>query len=126
MEEQQECSICLELLDGMIVKLSCKHKYHGACIEKWFNSSTNNIENICPECNEPSEIIEIYENPMMEEDKSKNANEKVLVKINNFNIQNTLVNNNRTYRFLPPNEISLDEDNDYSDCKKKCLICTIL
>ena len=126
MEEQQECSICLEVLDGLIVKLSCKHIYHGECIEKWFNSSTNDTENICPECNEPSEIIEIFEIPMVEEDKSKCLNEKVTVKINNFNIPNTLVNNNRTYRSIPPNEISLHEDDDYSDCKKKCLRCTIL
>ena len=128
MEEKQECSICLEVLDGLIVKLSCKHIYHGACIEKWFNSNNNETENICPECNEPSEINEIYEIPI-EDDISKIKNDNVTIKINNFiptKNKKTKVNENIIYNSIPPNEISINEDDDYGDCKKKCLQCTIL
>ena len=55
-----ECPICLEYLDGVIVRLKCNHRYHQVCIEDWFNrtiSSNNSL--MCPECNLPGDISEI-------------------------------------------------------------------
>ena len=55
-----ECPICLETLDGIIVKLKCNHKYHQYCVEEWFNRTITNKNNlICPECNLQAEILEI-------------------------------------------------------------------
>ena len=30
-----ECSICLEVMNSDLVILSCNHKYHQKCIFKW-------------------------------------------------------------------------------------------
>ena len=55
-----ECPICLENLEGVIVKLKCNHKYHQICIEDWFNRTISNKNNlICPECNLQADILEI-------------------------------------------------------------------
>lgn len=55
-----ECPICLEYLEGVIVKLKCNHKYHQICIEDWFNRTISNKNNlICPECNLQADILEI-------------------------------------------------------------------
>lgn len=47
--KDQNCSICLELLDssqgGAVQVDSCKHQFHKECIERWGNSSRS-----CPEC----------------------------------------------------------------------------
>ena len=69
-----ECPICLETLDGIIVKLKCNHKYHQFCIEDWFNRTITNKNNlICPECNLQAEILEI-ENIKKKIDLTKNYN----------------------------------------------------
>ena len=42
----QECSICMELLEKETVQLPCEHMYHKECIDQWFSNS-----NRCPLCN---------------------------------------------------------------------------
>ena len=55
-----ECPICLEYLDGVIVILNCNHKYHQACIEDWFNRTIATDNSLmCPECNLPGDIAKI-------------------------------------------------------------------
>ncbi len=65
----EECPICLEYLDGVIVRLNCNHKYHQVCIEDWFNRTIANDNNLmCPECNLAGDISEIeYVNMKSEE-----------------------------------------------------------
>ena len=38
-------SICLDVIDKNIKKLSCNHLFHTDCINKWFNYNTS-----CPTC----------------------------------------------------------------------------
>lgn len=44
-ENNIDCSICLEEKGRIIRELSCGHKYHIDCIEKWFCK-----KNSCPNC----------------------------------------------------------------------------
>ena len=64
-----ECPICLEYLDGVIVILNCNHKYHQVCIEDWFNRTVATDNSLmCPECNLPGDIAKIeYVNMKREE-----------------------------------------------------------
>ena len=106
-----ECPICLENLSGLIIELNCKHKYHGICIEKWFNSTINNIEDLCPQCNEKSSINKIYE-------------------LKNENGFHQNFENNEYFEVYQNNDLNQD-DQDYQDdnniCKnKKCCKCIIL
>lgn len=39
------CSICLEKLNGNIKTLSCKHKFHSSCITRWYRNNKT-----CPIC----------------------------------------------------------------------------
>lgn len=41
----EKCSICLECLNEVIVRLKCNHEFHKECIMLWFN-----INDICPMC----------------------------------------------------------------------------
>lgn len=46
--EERECSICLETTNGPWFSVRrCGHKFHPACIERWFNSATRRA---CPLC----------------------------------------------------------------------------
>jgi hypothetical protein len=55
----QECSICMELLDDVVCKLSCNHLFHFNCIKTWINIKNDKIIeydkiNItCPYCRHP-------------------------------------------------------------------------
>jgi hypothetical protein len=95
---ENECPICLEKLEGTIVILVCKHKYHGKCLEEWFNSNGTISENICPECNIDKDIEAIIEIPF--------DNRKTILNIN-------LIDE----RFK-----NITQDSE----KKKCLNCNIL
>lgn len=45
-EEEYECSICLDVLKGNLIKLSrCQHQFHKFCITQWYQKS-----NSCPLC----------------------------------------------------------------------------
>lgn len=58
---EEECSICLEMLKNEIAHLSCNHFFHYRCIGEWINKNNkNNKEILCPICNQPFEIINIY------------------------------------------------------------------
>ena len=41
----ENCSICLEKLNGNIKTLSCKHKFHTSCITRWYRNNKT-----CPIC----------------------------------------------------------------------------
>ncbi len=42
-----QCIICLEKIYRLKIHTSCKHTYHKACLDKWFNISKNKN---CPIC----------------------------------------------------------------------------
>ena len=110
----QECSICLENLNGTIVKLYCNHIYHGECLEKWFNSQSNS-ENICPQCNLESEIKEIVQIPIDEINNENNEKEIKEQPINNDTYQNV------KYKSISSSD---NEDDTYLKCCSKCCIIT--
>ncbi|KAJ3694953.1 hypothetical protein LUZ60_000330 [Juncus effusus] len=43
--EEDECLICLERIEGTAKEMSCRHRFHGDCIEKWLR-----IHGSCPLC----------------------------------------------------------------------------
>ena len=97
-----ECPICLEYLDGVIVKLKCNHKYHQICIEDWFNRTISNKNNlICPECNlqadiqeieninhDKKQIVELSKNNTFSEQEKKNRVDHITKKCMHFCIIN--------------------------------------
>lgn len=105
----EECPICLEILEGTIVILNCNHKYHGECLEQWFNSSAIESENICPQCNLEVCIKNIVDIP---NEKDKNA----IINLNNLN------NNNYNKLNTVENEQINYEEENRNKCFKKCNI----
>ena len=93
------CAICHECNDNEMYEIpECKHKFHTSCLLTWFR--TGNIN--CPYCNSvPSDNnIEssYYESVTNTNDKykiilnyckRKNANQKIVQKVNNINKQNS-------------------------------------
>ena len=61
------CSICLnDILDDILVPITCKHKFHGSCLTEWLKHN-----NSCPLCRTPvKRVYEIY---------SVNDNSKCLI-----------------------------------------------
>jgi hypothetical protein len=59
--EIDECHICLELLEGELVKLSCSHIFHYDCIKNWINKNKKNNK-VCCICEKDTEIINIFYN----------------------------------------------------------------
>ena len=58
---EEECSICLDKLKNEIAHLSCNHFFHYRCIGDWINKNRKmNKDVMCPICNQPFEIINIY------------------------------------------------------------------
>ena len=58
---EEECSICLDKLKNEIAHLSCNHFFHYRCIGDWINNNREmNKDVLCPICNQPFEIINIY------------------------------------------------------------------
>lgn len=48
-QQDNLCSICLDLLDNNIITLPCDHVFHKKCIERW---KIVNKKNTCPNCRE--------------------------------------------------------------------------
>jgi len=48
-EEEDECSICMNPLIHNVVSTTCKHKFHRACVTPWLNSHCT-----CPMCRNTS------------------------------------------------------------------------
>ena len=75
MSLEEECSICLELLNkGDIAILDCNHIFHVKCINSWSlsydiksNKKVFYLKNTCPLCNTGREIINIKTNPNTED-----------------------------------------------------------
>ena len=60
-EEIDECHICLELLEGELVEISCSHIFHYDCIKNWINKNKKNNK-VCCICEKDTEIINIFYN----------------------------------------------------------------
>lgn len=77
--DDDECIICLEILDNEICILNCKHRYHYDCLVKWIDKN-NNIGNLCTICKKRSEIINIINigdtNNNLIKDEKENNNKK--------------------------------------------------
>ena len=73
MSLEDECSICLELLNkGDLAILDCNHIFHLKCINNWLsydiksNKKVFYLKNTCPLCNIGREIINIKTDPNIE------------------------------------------------------------
>ncbi|XP_020244539.1 E3 ubiquitin-protein ligase ATL4-like [Asparagus officinalis] len=45
-EDEELCAICLEEYEGQLLRtLTCTHKYHATCIDRWLSSNRT-----CPQC----------------------------------------------------------------------------
>ena len=44
-DHDDECSICLDLIDNNSCTLKCSHNFHKECIKEWFQQKS-----ICPNC----------------------------------------------------------------------------
>jgi hypothetical protein len=82
--EEDECMICLEVLEGTLCKLSCGHIYHYNCVQKWMINNKN-YKNACCICKN-TEIENIYNtnelynyrsNVNLIDDKKKNKKKKI-------------------------------------------------
>ena len=98
-----ECSICLENLEGTIVILTCKHQYHDYCIGEWFKKNTTYT---CPQCNIETDIETIVD---------INKSEQV----DNSNLSTSCEKSG--YESIKTNSPYIE-----SPKKKKCHKCTIL
>ena len=57
----EECAICLELLENEVCYLSCSHFFHLDCLTNWINKNNQNKTPIkCPLCNSLFEINTIF------------------------------------------------------------------
>jgi hypothetical protein len=95
-----ECSICLEDLEGTIVILTCQHKYHDLCIGKWFEKNTT-----CPQCNIETDIETIIDINQLENESN--------------NLSTSCEMNG--YESIKTNSATIE-----SPKKNKCHKCTIL
>jgi hypothetical protein len=59
--EIDECHICLDLLEGELVEISCSHIFHYDCIKNWINKNKKNNK-VCCICEKDTEIINIFYN----------------------------------------------------------------
>lgn len=72
MNENDECSICLEKLKMYnYVLLDCNHMIHYQCLEKWIKAN-NDDKKLCPFCQKNGEIINIVEIEKKEEKENSN------------------------------------------------------
>ena len=88
--ENEECMICLEPLNNEIAEISCSHKYHYKCIEKWIKTN-NNILRACCICENNTEIVNILNFDSSINQNNLNKNKKNIDKNeNNINQNNYL------------------------------------
>ena len=45
MEDQDVCSICIDILEDEVEVMDCSHKYHHDCISEWMKQNP-----VCPMC----------------------------------------------------------------------------
>tara|TARA_B110000285_G_C14885189_1_gene495836 strand:+ start:119 stop:469 length:351 start_codon:yes stop_codon:yes gene_type:complete len=103
-EEIDECHICLELLEGELVKISCSHIFHYDCIKKWINKNKKNNK-VCCICEKDTEIINIFYNMSQS--------------IKNIPIQNDINANSyntNSYQLIPQIEQEIIETKIWSCC----------
>lgn len=89
----EECMICLEPLNNEIAEISCSHKYHYKCIEKWIKTN-NNILKACCICENNTEIVNI-----LNFDSSINQN-----------------NLNKNKKNIDTNEVNINQNNSLFAC----------
>ena len=93
-----ECCICLELLQGELVEISCGHIYHYNCIKNWINNK-NKIRKICCICEQETEIINIFYkiNTHLYKKPKKNAQDIQLIRPIQLNEYQPIQNRNENY-----------------------------
>ena len=118
--EEEECMICLEVLDGEIAEISCSHVFHYKCIQDWMNVKKK-FNRCCCICDNDTEIVNIV-----------NLN-KSFDKFKDINIGNNYQNNNNCQRNNQNNNnyqnnnypiINVNNMNNGNNKKYKC--CSIL
>ena len=91
--EIEECMICLEPLNNEIAQISCSHKYHFKCIEKWIKTNKNFLKACCI-CENNTEIVNILSFDSLINQNNINQNNINQNDINQNNINDRRVNNN--------------------------------
>ena len=87
---EDECLICLEILEGEIAEISCGHIFHYHCIQPWI--AKKGVHRSCCLCEKNTEIINIINFPYQNEIKN---NVKKCSKIQNISLP---VSNHITHR----------------------------
>ena len=87
---EDECLICLEILEGEIAEISCGHIFHYHCIQPWI--AKKGVHRSCCLCEKNTEIINIINFPYQNEIKN---NVKKYSEIQNISLP---VSNHVTHR----------------------------
>ena len=87
---EDECLICLEILEGEIAEISCGHIFHYHCIQPWI--AKKGVHRSCCLCEKNTEIINIINFPYQNEIKN---NVKKYSEIQNISLP---VSNHITHR----------------------------
>ena len=73
---EDECFICLEILEGEIAEVSCGHIFHYHCIQDWIKKKGSHRS--CCICEQNTEIVNIvnFENPKPFQIRNKKKNKQ--------------------------------------------------
>jgi len=114
--EIEECMICLEPLNNEIAQISCSHKYHFKCIEKWMKTNKNFLKACCI-CENNTEIVNILNFDSFNNQNNKNQSNINQNNKNKNNInQNNINQNNINHRRLNDNEDNVNNNNNLFGC----------
>ena len=119
-EEIDECCICLTLLQGELVELSCGHVYHLECVTEWI-SKKNNYRKACCICENDTEIVNIFykmkthKYKIEEQILERKISNKNINYVNDTNYVNDIINNTSQNIINQNNNILRDEyENDFN------------
>lgn len=88
---EDECLICLEILEGEIAEVSCGHIFHYECLKNWIKNK--GIHRSCCLCDKNTEIVNIINFKNNNNNINKNNNDN----INKNNKNNNNINKNNIF-----------------------------
>jgi hypothetical protein len=105
-KEIDECHICLELLEGEVVELSCSHIFHYDCIKNWIKKNKKNNK-VCCICEIDTEIINIFYNMSQP---IKNIPTQNDISYNNYKTTNLYLQSPDLYEQQPSNRVIIEQE----------------